>query len=102
MYSTSALTCVLPDRTPCLACLYPEEPPGWQRRFPVFGAVAGAVGSLGAMEAIKVLAGLGEPLAGKMLTADMGTMTFRTATLQRHPACPECATAARQFGSTQG
>ena len=37
------------------------------RRFPVFGAVAGVVGCLGAMEAIKVLAGLGEPLLGRLL-----------------------------------
>ncbi len=39
------LTTVLPGRSPCLACIYPQEPPAWQRRFPVFGAVAGTVGA---------------------------------------------------------
>jgi molybdopterin-synthase adenylyltransferase len=84
------LTTVLPGRSPCLACLYPVEPPGWQRRFPVFGAVAGTVGSLGAMEIIKVLAGLGTPLAGRMLIGDLGTMTFRTVELRRRVACAVC------------
>ncbi len=84
------LTTVVPGRTPCLACLYPAEPPAWRREFPVFGAVAGAVGSLGAMEAIKVLAGLGEPLLGKMLTFDLRDMTFRTATIHRRPGCAVC------------
>src|SRR5262245_39149930 len=40
MYELEAqLTTILPGQTPCLACLYPGEPPSWQRRFPVFGAV---------------------------------------------------------------
>jgi molybdopterin/thiamine biosynthesis adenylyltransferase len=84
------LTTVLPGRSPCLACLYPEEPPTWQRRFPVFGAVAGTVGALGAMEIIKVLAGLGEPLVGKLLIGDLGTMDFRTVALRRRPDCAIC------------
>src|SRR5689334_16002498 len=84
------LTTVVPGVTPCLACLYPSDPPGWQRRFPVFGAVAGTVGSLAAMEAIKVLAGLGEPLLGKMLVCDLRDMTFRTVRLNRNAECPVC------------
>jgi molybdopterin/thiamine biosynthesis adenylyltransferase len=84
------LTTVLPGRTPCLACLYPEPPPAWKRRFPVFGAVAGVAGSLGAMEAIKVLAGLGEPLAGRMLLGDLRDMRFHTVALQRDPCCAVC------------
>jgi molybdopterin/thiamine biosynthesis adenylyltransferase len=87
------LTTVLPGRSPCLACLYPEEPPAWRRRFPVFGAAAGFVGSLGAMEALKVLAGLGEPLAGQMLLADLGDMTFRKVRITRRPGCAVCASA---------
>ena len=92
MYELEAqLTTVLPGRGPCLACLYPTEPPAWKRQFPVFGAVAGAVGSLGAMEAIKVLAGLGEPLVGKLLVCDLATMSFRKLPVRRDPACPVCA-----------
>ena len=85
------VTTILPGRTPCLRCLYPEEPPGWKRRFPVFGAAAGVAGTLGAMEAIKVLSGLGEPLAGRLLVGDLRSMEFRTVRLRRDPACPECA-----------
>jgi molybdopterin/thiamine biosynthesis adenylyltransferase len=85
------LTTVLPGRSPCLACLYPKEPPGWQRRFPVFGAVAGTVGALGAMEVIKVLTGIGTSLAGRLLIGDLGAMTFRTVPLRRRADCPVCA-----------
>jgi molybdopterin/thiamine biosynthesis adenylyltransferase len=85
------LTTVVPGRSACLACLYPKEPPGWQRRFPVFGAVAGAIGCLGAMEIIKVLTGLGQPLAGQMLVGDLSDMTFRKVRTQRNPACPVCS-----------
>jgi molybdopterin/thiamine biosynthesis adenylyltransferase len=81
---------VLPGKGPCLACLYPQEPSSWKRVFPVFGAVAGTVGCLGAVEAIKVLAGLGEPLAGGLLMFDLGDMTFRKATISRRAECPVC------------
>lgn len=95
------LTTVLPGRSPCLACLYPAEPPAWDRRFPVFGAVAGAVGCLGAMEVIKVLAGLGEPLAGQLLVFDLADMTFRKVRTRPDPACPVCSpAAARPPGAT--
>jgi molybdopterin-synthase adenylyltransferase len=84
------LTSVVPGRTPCLACLYPALPPAWQRQFPVFGAVAGAVACLGAMEAIKLVTGLGEPLLGQMLVADLRDMEFRKVRLQRNAACAVC------------
>ncbi len=85
------LTTFLPGRTPCLRCLCPEPPPTWTRRFPVFGAVSGTIGCLAAMEAIKVLAGLGEPLFGVMITCDLRTMAFRRLRVRRDPKCPECA-----------
>jgi molybdopterin/thiamine biosynthesis adenylyltransferase len=93
MYELEAqVTTVLPGRSPCLACLYPEPPPVWRRQFPVFGAVAGVAGSLGAMEAIKVLGkGLGEPLAGTMLLCDLRDMTFRKVSLRRRANCAVCA-----------
>jgi molybdopterin/thiamine biosynthesis adenylyltransferase len=84
------LMTVLPGRGPCLACLTPEAPAGWKRAFPVFGAVAGTVGCLGAMEAIKVLSGLGEPLAGAMLRFDLRDMSFHKVTIKRRPDCPVC------------
>lgn len=85
------LTTVLPGKGPCLACLYPDAPPAWSRTFPVFGAVAGTVGCLGAIEAIKVLAGLGSPLVGEMLTFDLRDMSFRKLTTRRRVDCPVCS-----------
>jgi molybdopterin/thiamine biosynthesis adenylyltransferase len=84
------LTTFVPGRSPCLACLVPHEPAAWKRQFPVFGAVSGAVGSLGAMEAVKVLAGFGEPLLGRMLVGDLRTMQFQTLVVHRRPNCPVC------------
>jgi molybdopterin/thiamine biosynthesis adenylyltransferase len=92
MYDLEAqITSLLPGKTPCLACLYPSDPPEWKREFPVFGAVAGMVGCLGATEAIKIISGIGEPLYGRMLLCDLREMKFRTAQLQRNPACTVCS-----------
>jgi molybdopterin/thiamine biosynthesis adenylyltransferase len=85
------VTTVVAGKTPCLACLYPEVPPGWKRRFPVLGAVAGVAGCLGAAEAIKVIAGAGEPLLGRMLVGDLGAMEFRTVRLSRNLRCSVCS-----------
>lgn len=91
MYDLEAqVTTILPGETPCLACLVPEQPPAWRREFPVFGAVSGAVACLGAMEAIKVLAGFGEPLAGTLLTMDLRRMSFRRLSIARRPECAVC------------
>lgn len=91
MYELQAqITTIQPGRTPCLACFTPTPPPGWRRRFPVFGAVSGSVGCLAAMEAIKVLAGLGEPLYGRLLSYDLRDVRFRELTLERRPECPVC------------
>lgn len=84
------LTTILPGKTPCLACIYPEAPTYWKRQFPVFGAVSGMIGCLAAMEAIKVLAGLGEPMANKLLSCDLRHNTFKTVRLRRDPDCPVC------------
>jgi molybdopterin/thiamine biosynthesis adenylyltransferase len=85
------ITTILPGQTPCLRCLHPQDPPAWKRRFPVFGAVSGFVGCLGAMEAIKLLAGLGEPLTGRLLITDLRDMSFRTVMIERDKSCPVCA-----------
>jgi molybdopterin/thiamine biosynthesis adenylyltransferase len=84
------LTTIVPGQTPCLACLCPTPPATWKRQFPVFGAVAAVVGGLGAVEAIKLITGVGEPLAGRMLLADLREMRFRTVTVNRNPNCTVC------------
>ena len=84
MYDLEAtITTQLAGRTACLRDLVPEPPEPWQRRFPVFGAVSGAVGCLGAMEAIKCITGIGEPLFNRMLLMDLRSMKARE--MQLHP-----------------
>lgn len=85
------VTVILPGQTPCLACLYPELPPGWKRQFPVFGAIAGMAGCLAAAEGIKVLSGMGPSLAGKLLYVDARSMKIRTLPLARRADCVVCA-----------
>jgi molybdopterin/thiamine biosynthesis adenylyltransferase len=92
MYSLEAhVTTIIPGRTPCLRCLYPEKPPHWKREFPVIGAVSGTAGCLGALEVIKLITGLGEPLAGVLLVMDLGSMNFRRLKTARRPDCAVCA-----------
>lgn len=92
MYDMSGqATTILPGRTACLACRVPVPPSSWTRRFPVFGAVAGTLGCLAAVEIIKLLTGIGTPLANRLLTIDFRDMRFRTIELERRPDCPVCA-----------
>ncbi|MCL4170349.1 UNVERIFIED_CONTAM: hypothetical protein GTU68_060152 [Idotea baltica] len=91
MYELEAqITTIVPGETPCLACLYPKEPVAWKRRFPVFGAVSGTVACMGAMEAIKVIAGLGEPLKSRLFSMDLRDMTFAVTNIKRNPSCQIC------------
>lgn len=84
------VTTIIPGSTPCLACIYPENPAWWKRRFPVFGAVAGTVGCIAAMEAIKVISGFGETLSGVMLRGDIGSHRYRRMSVHRRSDCPVC------------
>lgn len=84
------LLTVLPGRTPCLDCLYPESPPLWKREFPVFGAVASTVASIAAMEVIKLLAGFGQPLENRLLSYDLREMSFQTIAIARRADCATC------------
>jgi molybdopterin/thiamine biosynthesis adenylyltransferase len=91
MYELEAqITTIIPGETACLSCLYPENPAVWKRRFPVFGAVSGAVACLGAMEAIKLISGFGETLKNKLLTMDLRSMEFRTLKIKQRKDCAIC------------
>jgi molybdopterin-synthase adenylyltransferase len=93
MYDLEAyITTIVPHHSPCLQCLFPENPPSWKRQFPVFGAVSGTVACMGAMEAIKVIAGLGDALIGRMIRMDLREMSFRTLKVNRRKDCPICGT----------
>lgn len=85
----------LPGRGPCCRCVFREPPSGDEapscREGGVIGAVTGIIGSIQAMEAIKYLLGIGELLAGQMLTVDALTMSVSKFLLpKRNPRCPAC------------
>jgi molybdopterin/thiamine biosynthesis adenylyltransferase len=84
------LMSILPRQTACLSCLHPKTPEAWKRQFPVFGAVSGTVGCMGAMEAIKILTKLGTPLYGELLRCDMREMKFQKLKLRRIMDCFVC------------
>ena len=86
------LTTIIPGETPCLRCLYPEQSTTWTRRFPIFGAVSGSLGGMAAMEAIKLVAGFGQPLAGRLLTYDLKDGSFRRLRVRRNVVCSTCGT----------
>jgi len=78
---------------PCYRCLVPDVPPDAETcaRVGVVGALAGVIGSMAALEAIKLITGAGEPLIGRLLLYDGLSATSRTVTLTADPACPVCA-----------
>jgi molybdopterin/thiamine biosynthesis adenylyltransferase len=84
------VTTIVPGKSPCLQCLWPGVPPEWKRQFPVIGSVAATAGTLAATEVIKLVTGIGEPLVGRLLAADLLTMSFRTLPVRRDPACAVC------------
>ena len=91
MYELQAtITSLVPGQTPCLRCFVPEPPSRWRRDFPVFGAVSGTVGCIAAMEAIKLLTQLGEPLLGRLLSIDLRTVEFHQTALTRRADCATC------------
>jgi molybdopterin/thiamine biosynthesis adenylyltransferase/rhodanese-related sulfurtransferase/molybdopterin converting factor small subunit len=79
---------------PCYRCLYPEPPPPGLvpscAEGGVLGVLPGIIGTIQATEAIKVILGIGNTLAGRLLLLDALSMEFRTMKLRRDPACPVC------------
>jgi molybdopterin/thiamine biosynthesis adenylyltransferase/rhodanese-related sulfurtransferase len=79
---------------PCYRCLYPEPPPPGLvpscAEGGVLGVLPGIVGSIQAMETIKLILGAGEPLVGRLLLFDALAMRFRELKLKRNPDCPMC------------
>jgi molybdopterin/thiamine biosynthesis adenylyltransferase len=79
-------------RQPCYRCLVPEVPPEAETcvAVGVVGALAGVVGSMMALEAIKLVAGAGEPLDGRLLIYDALSAETRTVKVGADPECPVC------------
>ncbi len=81
---------------PCYRCLYPEPPPPGLvpscAEGGVLGVLPGVVGTIQAMEAIKLILGVGEPLVGRFLLFDALRMRFRELKLRKDADCPVCGT----------
>jgi molybdopterin/thiamine biosynthesis adenylyltransferase/rhodanese-related sulfurtransferase len=83
-----------PYQGPCYRCLVPEPPPPELApscaEAGVLGVLPGIIGSIQAVEAIKLLLQLGRSLVGRLLAYDALEQTFRTFNIRRDPACPAC------------
>lgn len=82
------------EGSPCYRCLYPTPPPPGEvpscAEGGVLGVLAGVVGSLQALEALKILLGIGESLGGRLLMFDALAADFREVRIRRNPHCPVC------------
>lgn len=90
---TGQLTTIMPGNGPCLRCIIPKPPPR-KPTLPVLGATPGVIGCLQAIETIKLLIGIGEPLIGRMLFFDGQRMSFEEIEVYRDPNCSICESAA--------
>jgi sulfur-carrier protein adenylyltransferase/sulfurtransferase len=82
------------DYGPCYRCLYPEPPPPGMvpscAEGGVLGVLCASIGSIQVTEAIKLITGIGEPLAGRLMIYDALEMTYRTVKVRKDPECPVC------------
>jgi adenylyltransferase/sulfurtransferase len=87
-------TVFYPGKGPCYRCLYPEPPPADMApscaEAGVLGVLPGLIGTIQALEAIKLILGKGETLVGKLLCFNTLTNEINTLNLQRDPGCPMC------------
>ena len=88
------VTVFYPGKGPCYRCLYPSPPPPGMapscQEAGVFGVLPGIVGSVQAVEAIKVLLEIGDPLIGQLLLFDALGMSFKRMKLHQDSECPIC------------
>ena len=79
---------------PCYRCLYPEPPPPGMvpscAEGGVLGVLCASIGSIQVTEAIKLLAGIGEPLLGRLMIYDALEMTYRQVKIRKDPNCAVC------------
>ena len=86
-------TVFLPGEGPCYRCLYPAPPP--EDIMPgqdigLLGVLPGVIGVIEATEAIKLILGIGRPLAGRLLIYDALNMEFQELDVKKDPNCPVC------------
>ena len=82
------------EHGPCYRCLYPEPPPPGMvpscAEGGVLGVLCASIGSIQVTEAIKLLAGIGEPLVGRLMIYDALEMAYRTVQVRKDPECAIC------------
>lgn len=83
------------EHGPCYRCLYPEPPPLGMvpscAEGGVLGVLCASIGSIQTTEAIKLIAGIGEPLIGELIVYDALEMEYRKVKIRKDPACPICS-----------
>ena len=94
------VTTFLGNQGPCYRCLFPKQPEpgtiGSCAERGVLGVLPGVIGTLQATEAIKLILGIGQPLAGRLLTYDALSLEFRVISYGRDPNCSSCATSVKE------
>ena len=95
------VTVFYPYVGPCYRCMIPEPPPAELApscaEAGVLGVLPGIVGSIQALEAIKLILSLGDTLTGRLLSFDALDESFRTFKVRRDPACPACGESAGEI-----
>ncbi len=92
-------TTIVPGETPCLACIYPSRPDYWTNPlvFPVIAPISTIVGSIMAMEVIKLLTGMGKTLKGRLWRIDLQENWARQFTVKRRENCEVCGSKVSKF-----
>ncbi|MDZ7678630.1 MAG: molybdopterin-synthase adenylyltransferase MoeB [Acidimicrobiales bacterium] len=89
------VTVFAPHDGPCYRCMLPEPPPAELApscaEAGVLGVLPGIIGSIQALEAIKIILDIGDPLVGRLLAYDSLEQSFRTFKVRRDPNCPACS-----------
>jgi adenylyltransferase/sulfurtransferase len=82
------------EHGPCYRCLYPEPPPPGMvpscAEGGVLGVLCASIGSIQVNEAIKLIAGIGDPLVGRLMIYDALEMSYRSVKVKKDPECPVC------------
>ncbi|HKT30892.1 MAG TPA: molybdopterin-synthase adenylyltransferase MoeB [Gammaproteobacteria bacterium] len=78
--------------SPCYACVYPQAGEELEncRSNGILAPVVGVIGSFMALEAVKLITGVGAPLTGRLLRLDAGSGTLSMTNIKKDPACPVC------------
>ena len=83
-----------PEEGPCYRCLFPQPPPPGLipscQEAGVLGVLPGLIGTIQAVETLKLILGMGEPLIGRLLIYDSLTMQFQEVNIKRDPDCQLC------------